>query len=141
MSQFFAHISVLWGNHMETRRKLSIDMFLTMSRLCSVHSKRCNLSGETAFSPSYGRCAGHTPLLPSIGRFVSFPERPKLEPVTLLRTNSLPLYDIKRNVYELLINMGCIVAQVCIFFHSFTTYEYLPRSVSVPTYHTTLCSL
>ena len=113
---------------METRRKLSIDMFLAMSRLCSVHSKRCNLSGEPAFSPSFGRCAGQTPLLPSIGRFVSFPERPRLEPVTLLRTKSLPLYDIIRNVYELLINMGCIVAQFCIFFHSFTTYEYLPTT-------------
>ena len=110
---------------METRRKLSIDMFLTMSRLCSVHSKRCNLSGEPAFSPSFGRRAGQTPLLPSIGRFVSFPERPRLEPLTLLCTKSLPLYDIIRNVYELFVNMGCIVTQFCIFFHSFNTYEYL----------------
>ena len=73
------HLPTLWGNHIETWRKFSIDMFLTISRLCSAHSKLCNLSGEPAFSPSFGRCAGQWTLLPSIGRFVIFPERPRLK--------------------------------------------------------------
>ena len=112
VSRFFAHLPVLWENHMETSRKLSIDMFLTMSRLCSVFQSDAICQVSQLFRSHLDAAQARRPcwLLPSIGRFVSFQERPSLEPVTLQHTKSLPLYDIKRNVYELLISRGCIIA-------------------------------
>ena len=55
------------GKKHENVGRCRIEVLLTTSSLCLVHSSRCILSGETAISPSFGR---HT----DIGRFVISPE-------------------------------------------------------------------